>query len=121
MQPLYTCSIRVTVDCKLFVTQIQISKAIYKLKFQALHRDHLALDLWTQGGVTPIYTVLRSVTGVKVSQNRFSSLTIDFDRKLVLTVDLFAFIFVHYLPTALGNSLTIVLCPKSALSIDLSL
>ena len=36
------------------------------------------LPLPPQGGVTPIATVLRSATGVKVSQDRFSTLTIDF-------------------------------------------
>ena len=46
-----------------------------------------------QGGVTPIDNVLRSATAVKVGQDQFSILTVDFRRKFVLTIDPVSFIF----------------------------
>ena len=54
--------------------------------------------------VTPIDTVLRSATGVKAGQDRFSILTVDFHRKFVLTTDLVSFIFAIFSCTTYSRS-----------------
>jgi len=74
-----------------------------------------------------MYYDLRT-TMVKVGQERFSTLMVDFCQKFILTFDLilfiFAIFFVHYFIyialTVYQKRLIIVPCFKTALSIELS-
>ena len=76
-----------------------------------------------QGDVTPIVYVQRSATAVKVSQEWFSALTVDYHQNFIGPLTLFRYIFMHYFIrvalTVYQKHLTIVLHFETALSIDL--